>query len=297
MKAVEISVIIPTVDYSGRKARIDAIVATLLSQRVMESPMEVIVVDNNPTSKDYRAGVENFTKIIRESVLGLNHARNTGIKAATGNIIAFLDDDVVPSKTWVASLIRAHKLPGILCVGGPVVIEDWHKVVVPEWFSDYFLRFIVPPKFPRLAGKIEKPYYLIGANMSFKKSVFNDCGFFDINLDRRGDCLLSGGDVEFMMRLKPEHIFYEPLAAVSTKITQQRLTRWYFIRRLFWQAVSDARIIKKHGLERFYDQSELFISAGFINLLFKTLKKKSFFRTFCMIIRIMVFKIALTFNL
>ncbi|MEK7537218.1 MAG: glycosyltransferase [Patescibacteria group bacterium] len=297
MKTPELSIIIPTIDYLGRKTRIDAIVATLSSQNIAESPAEVIVVDNSPNHKNYRENSENSTKIIREPAVGLNYARNAGIKAAAGNIIAFLDDDVIPSKTWLASLIRAHKLSDTLCVGGPVTIEDWNRVVIPKWFSEYFLRFIIPSKFPQLAGRIKEPYYLIGANMSFKKEVFSNYGFFDTNLDRRGGCLLSGGDVEFMIRLKPENIFYEPLAAVSTKITQERLTKRYFIRRLFWQAVSDARIIKKHGLERFYDRPEIFISAGFTSLLFKTLRGKLFFQTLCMMIRIMTFKTASIFNL
>lgn len=297
MKIPKLSVIIPTIDYFSRKALIDEIIDKILSQSVAKLPVEVIVVHNSSIPQNYKENSENFIKIIQEPKTGLNYARNTGVKAATGNIIAFLDDDVILSKTWLTSLIRAHKFPSNLCVGGPVIIEDWNKVVTPQWFSDYFLRFIVPPKFPRTAGRIEKPYYLIGANMSFKKTVFSDYGLFNTNLDRRGDCLLSGGDVEFMMRLNPESISYEPLAAVSTKITQQRLTKWYFIRRIFWQAVSDARIIKKRGLERFYDQSELFISAGFINLLFKTLRKGLFFQTLCMMIRMTVFKVTSIFNL
>ena len=298
MKTPELSVVVPTIDYLGRKMQIDAIIAIICAKSIAESLVEVIVVDNNPSANGY--GLEDsgtFVKIIREPLVGLDRARNSGVQSATGNIVAFLDDDIVPARTWVASLIYAHKSPGVLCVGGPVIIKDWDEIVLPVWFSDYFLRFVVPPKFPQSAGSIVKPYYLIGANMSFKRTVFTDYGLFDINLDRRGSRLLSGGDVEFMMRLKPGSIFYEPLAAVSTKITQQRLTRLYFIRRIFYQAVSDARIIEKRGLEQFYDQPELFISGFFLSLLFKTLKDGLFFQALCMIIRIGVFKITSIFHL
>ncbi len=295
MKIPKLSVIIPTSDYFGRKAQINTIIRIIRNISADESPIEIIVVDNSPSMSVPEP--EDAGIIIREPVIGLNQARNTGIEVASGGIVAFIDDDIIPARTWTKAVIQAHKLPGVLCVGGPVVIEDWNEVVRPTWLSDYFLRFIVPPKFPRSAGSIAKPYYLIGANMSFKREVFMDYGFFDTNLDRQGTCLLSGGDVEFMIRLKSESIFYEPLAAVSTKITQQRLMRWYFIRRIFWQGVSDARIIKKRGLERFYDQSELFISAGFMSLLFKTLKKGLFFQSLCMIIRVGVFKITSIFQL
>lgn len=293
----EISIIIPTVNYISRKEQIHRILAVLESQKT-SVPFEVIIVDNSfRLSENQFNQVPAFAKVIYEPRIGLSRARNAGLRVAVGDIIAFLDDDVIPATTWIKAIIQTHKLQKVLCVGGPVILGDRGSIRFPRWFSDYFLRFIVPPKFPESTGVVTAPYYIIGANMSFKRSVFDRYGFFDTNLGRVGNCLLSGEDMEFMMRVPPESIFYEPLAAVSMRIISQRLTRRYFTRRIFWQAVSDTRIFRKHGFDQYYDRSELFFSTDFSRRFLATLHYGLIFQAFCIIIRIITFKIVSFFNL
>lgn len=293
----KISIIIPTVSYSNRKEQIHRIFAALESQKTSVL-FEVIIVDNSFRLNENQFNqVPVFAKIIHEPGIGLSRARNAGVRVAIGDIIAFLDDDVIPTTTWIKAIVQTHKLQKALCVGGPVILRDRKSIRFPRWFSDYFLRFVVPPKFPEFTGVVKAPCYIIGANMSFKRSVFDRYGFFDTNLGRVGKCLLSGEDMEFMMRVPQESIFYEPLAIVSTRITSQRLTRKYFARRIFWQAVSDARIFRKHGLDQYYDHSELFFSTDFSRKFFTALRYGLIFQAFCIIIRIMTFKTASFFNL
>jgi len=287
----KISVIIPTINYSNRKDAIDRILVSLDNQKTAV-PFEVIIVNNEPgsTKREFDI-VSASTQVIHEPEAGLSRARNAGVKVAIGNIIAFLDDDVIPAPTWLGAIVQTHKLQTALCVGGPVTLIDSSFLRFPKWFSDYFLRFIIPPQFPKSTEVITSPYYIVGANMSFKRDVFASYGFFDTNLGRVGACLLSGEDMEFMMRIPSEGIFYEPLAGVSTKMTSLRLTRGYFVRRIFWQAISEARIFRKHGFDRYYDRSELFLSPYFGNKLLATLQHETIFQAICMIIRIITFNI------
>lgn len=292
MTKLKISIIIPTVSYTSRKEQISRTLVALKNQSI-SVPFEVIIIDNDQNQRNYlHDDLPVFAKIVCEPNAGLSYARNRGVRTAIGDIVAFLDDDVVPAKTWINALICTHELPDALCVGGPIILEDRDKIRIPRWFSDYFFRFIIPPKFPKLTGIIRKPFYLIGANMSFKQTVFKNYGFFDTNLGRRGNCLLSGEDVEFMLRIPPKNIFYEPRAVVLTKITSLRLTRRYFVRRIFWQAISDARIIVKHGSSLYYDQQELFLSAGFGKAFLKIFRRGLLFQTFCMAVRIGTFTLA-----
>ena len=106
-----------------------------------------------------------------------------------------------------------------------------------------------------------------------------------------------GEDTEFILRLDKDRVYFNPDAKVSTTIGSNRLTRKFFIKRIFWQAVSDARILRKHGLSWFYDVDEVFFSFKFFNNFYKALINGKFFELSCLIIRLFTFKIFLIFKL
>lgn len=294
----DISIIIPTFNYSEKRfLNIGKLLAAIKNQTITKIRFEIIIVDNGNSldGKEYIKRHSNSLsnlRIIHEPIIGLSYARNFGIKHSKGEIIAFLDDDVIPSKNWLGALFNAHLSSSALCIGGPV-IKDEQDISVPSWFSKYFLRFFVPPKFPSLAGEIHAPFYLIGANMSFKRSAFEKFGLFDINLGRKGSLLLSGEDTEFIIRLPSKEVYFDPEMIVWTNIEQKRITRRFFLKRIFWQAISDARIIRKHGLNKLYDKKELFFSFSFFENLFHLLKCRMFFQVNCILLRIFIFKLSL----
>jgi glycosyltransferase involved in cell wall biosynthesis len=297
---IDISIIIPTILRKDRIKKIEQALDALTDQSFSQGMnFEVIIVDNGNSlsnqkiSQKYKNKIKNLI-IIKEPVIGLSKARNTGILNSKGKIIAFIDDDVRPSENWASALIKAHGTPGAFCVGGPVIISN---PALPSWLSDYFLRFLAPPKFPKKFGVISEPFYLIGANVSFKQRVFKQHGLFDERLGRKGKNLLSGEDIEFINRLESKNVYFEPKARVTTKISPNRLTRRYFVKRIFWQAISEARIVNKLGTDWLYDKKELSFSKDFFGSLLRSLKEYNFLQFFCMVIRIITFKICLTFNL
>ena len=298
---VDISVIICTYGHHDRSDALSKILYALKDQKIEGNiKFEIIIVDNG-CSLNADLLVWQYTDltnivIIQEPKIGLSNARNTGILNAKGDILVFTDDDTEPSDRWLSSLYKSHHSSAALCIGGPVVFKDRNKAF-PKWLSDYFLRFLLPLKFPEKFSVISQPFYLIGANMSFKKIVFQKYGLFETSLGRKGSCLLSGEDTEFILRLDSNDVYYDANAVVFAEIKQNRLMRKFFLKRIFWQGVSDARIFRKHGLSRFYDVDEVFLSIPFIKITSKTFMQGNFFELNCRIVRFLTFNFFTTFKL
>ena len=286
-----ISVIIPTYNHYDRDIGLSDLVESLLSTPNEELIGEIIIVDNgNSLVVDELESVNEKIKVVSEMRIGLNYARNTGVISASFNIVAFIDDDITVSTDWASGIIEGHSNYSILCVGGAVLVDKKDSVKYPYWFSDYFLRFLFPPIFPEQAGIIHFPYFLIGANMSFKKQAFDKFGLFDTELDRKGKNLLSNGDIEFIMRISIDKVWYEPQAIVFEKISKTRLTRRFMVRRLFWQGVSDYIMVKKRGPDDFYNKNEIFFTTYFFKKIKTLIAYGHFFESLCMFIRQLGFR-------
>ncbi|WCB96941.1 hypothetical protein DSM104299_05711 [Baekduia alba] len=84
------------------------------------APDEVVIVDNAPGERDCRALVESFGfRYVREDDKGLDNARNAGLRTARGAVIAFMDDDVIPSPGWLAGVDALFADPLVAAVTGP----------------------------------------------------------------------------------------------------------------------------------------------------------------------------------
>ncbi len=286
-----ISVIIPTYNHPGRELDLLNLINSLLLISNSVFIGEIIIVDNgNSLSVDKLEVINERIKVIKESRVGLNYARNSGVYHATLDIISFVDDDVIVSPNWAKSIVGVYASRDVLCIGGPVLVNDRESNKYPRWFSEYFLKFLLPPIFPLQAGIIHPPYYLIGANISFKREIFDNLGLFDLELDRIGKNLLSNGDIEFIMRIPINKVWYEPQAIVFEKIPETRLTRWFMARRLFWQGISDYIMTKKRGLNNFYDKDEVLFTHFFLGKVISVIAKGRAFEACCMFIRQFGFK-------
>jgi len=86
-------------------------------------PMEILVVDNTPTSDETHCIVRSMTGVryILEPRPGLDIARNTGVLYSSGNIVAFIDDDVTVHSHWLEALHRAFQTPKVMAVTGLVL--------------------------------------------------------------------------------------------------------------------------------------------------------------------------------
>ena len=173
---------------------------------------ELIVVDNN-SSDDTKAVIQAFAasapfpvRYLFEGRQGLSHARNRGIAATSGSIIAFTDDDCLVELQWASTIIREFSTDQSLAVlGGRVEQGDLKQVGGTRTFSDR----------KQISSFPELFRHMIGCNMAFSRKVFEVIGGFDPLLGK-GTSAGSAEDLDLIYRAfkRQLHIVYVPEAVV-----------------------------------------------------------------------------------
>jgi GT2 family glycosyltransferase len=153
---------------------------------------EVIVVDNMSTD-DTRGIVAKFpVKILDEKVFQSSYAaRNTGIAAARGKLIAFTDADCVVDRAWLAEIAREIGDESFGCFAGEILSSPPTTLV--ERFSEHI--GLLRQKGP-ISGWHHRPYAQT-ANAVYRREVFNRVGFFHPTVK-------SGGDADIAWRMQSE---------------------------------------------------------------------------------------------
>jgi GT2 family glycosyltransferase len=235
----------------------------LLAQRLPGGPYEVLVVDNasnDDTPKRVGDLIERYpgrVRYVREDRLGLSSARNAGVRHANGPIIAFIDDDAVPDRGWLASLVSAFDNPTVACAGGPVVPVLQGEL--PAWFSPELQTYI--SIFDKGSEPVPLTYneYPRGVNIAFRREIFRTVGLFSVSFGRKGQSLMSYEEIELCYRIERAGwaILYVPDASVHHTIHAERLSRDWFLRRFYWQGKSEAYFDLIHRGTRFIAQKLL----------------------------------------
>jgi GT2 family glycosyltransferase len=194
--------------------------------RLDYAALELVVVDNAPSDDATEKLVRSRYPSVRyicEPRPGLNWARNRAIAEAGGEIIAYTDDDAVVDPAWVTALARVFaEHPEVMSVTGLVVpyeLETRAQILFEEYggFGRGFVR-----GWYRLDGRSRKEWFNIGAgqfgtgaNMAYRRSVFEHIGSFDPALDV-GTVTNGGGDLEMFFRVLQEGytLVYEPSAVI-----------------------------------------------------------------------------------
>jgi glucosyl-dolichyl phosphate glucuronosyltransferase len=219
---------------------------------------EVIVVDNNSADQT-REVVESFCRndssgrfrYLFEPRQGLSNARNGGIREARGEIIAFMDDDVSVDPMWLKNLTASLCLGNWAGAGGRILPPP--DFTPPSWLTLGGKMDVGGPlaffDLGDVAGELKKPPY--GANMAFRKSMFEKYGGFRADLGHCGDSLVGNEDTEFGDRLMTagERLCYEPSSVVYHPVPEERLSKKYL--RAWWIAYGRA-IFRQGGMREAY---------------------------------------------
>lgn len=173
--------------------------------------------------------------VSNDSAKGLSETRNAGIRAATGDIIAFMDDDAVAEQDWLEKLVRPFEDSSVAAVGGKI-IPQWLDGARPGWFPEE-LDWIIGCTYAGMPHRGSKVRNLIGCNMAFRVGVFASVGLFNTAVGRTSKTQGIGEDSELCLRLTrllPDAlIVYEPGAVVRHKVPSWRAKLGYLLRRSF----------------------------------------------------------------
>ena len=243
---MKISVILCTYNRCETLARaLDSVALSTLPESV---DWEVLVVDNN-SSDQTREVIEEFCRrhtgrfhYLFEGRQGLSHARNAGIRESQGDVLAFTDDDVTVEPTWLQNL-TAHLHNGDWVGAGGRIRPD-RTFLPPRWLSLEGQEALAPltifDRGPNACELTEPPF---GANMAFKRNVFEKYGGFRVDLGRCGEGMLSNEDTEFSRRLLTagERLRYEASAVVYHPVTENRLQKQYFLTWWFGKGRAEIR--------------------------------------------------------
>ena len=140
---LRLSVIVPT---HNRRASLERLLAALLSQSRSLDDVEVVVVADgccDDTVTRLRARTDLPLTVVECPGLGPASARNAGAEAACGDILIFLDDDIVPGRNWLAAHEAAHILhPGTVVIGPyrpvPNPQEREFRRAAQLWWDQHF---------------------------------------------------------------------------------------------------------------------------------------------------------------
>jgi glucosyl-dolichyl phosphate glucuronosyltransferase len=229
--------------------RWDSLVAAVESVQGQTLPPEeiIVVIDHNqPLLK--RVQALNVITVENTGVRGLSSARNSGIMAARGDIMAFLDDDAVATPNWLMLLNEGFSDPAILGVGG-AILPLWQSRKSP-WLPEEFY-WVVGCTYRGMPAKATMVRNPIGANMSFRREVFDAVGGFRSEIGRVGRRALGCEETELCIRARQywpmRGFLYQPPAKVFHRVPRDRTSWRYFCSRCYFEGISKALISRYVG--------------------------------------------------
>lgn len=195
---------------------------------------EVVVV-NGPSTDHTEDVLADFTdvRVVRNPLANLAVSRNLGIRAAAGDVVAFIDDDALPEYDWLTQAMSAFDDPEVGGVGGIVLdhtgMELQYKYSAANRLGES--RFSDDQPFDAwcVPGSWEFPY-LQGTNALFRRSVLAQVGMFDetfdFYLDETDLCcrIVDAGFVLRQLDRAPVHHKYLPSAVRNP---DRVITNWF----------------------------------------------------------------------
>jgi GT2 family glycosyltransferase len=224
-------------------------VESLLRQSL--PPTEVILVCDHSRALAERARAtfgDSVGVVESAEPKGLSGARNAGINHASGEIVAFLDDDAAAAPDWLARLTEPYDDPRVIGTGGTVT-PSW-GAPRPPWLPEEFM-WVVGCSYrglPEGRRPIRNP---IGAGMSFRRAPLLRVGGFRGDLGRLDAVPAGCEETEAAIKVRETAsdavILHVPDAVVAHHVPAERATWRYFASRCAAEGRSKALVVQHVG--------------------------------------------------
>ena len=200
---MDVSVIICT---RNRIRSIESCLQTIVLAvaKVLPATVELIVVDNGSTDgtsdyiRDWAAKQAFPVCLVQEPKAGLSIARNSGVKASKGRLLAFTDDDCCMSETYIQELLQYDKNDAELVMrSGSVVLGDPTDLPLTIKSVTAVQQWKRPMSVANEGGLLSS---LIGCNMTMRRTIFDQVGEFDERLGAGTKCP-AGEDTDYFYRV------------------------------------------------------------------------------------------------
>jgi len=202
----------------------------------------VIVVDgNDPVFDrvvDEYGGLEDVVFHCNEENQGISYSRTKGAKIATGEVVAFIDDDAVAEPDWIEQLARVYEESDAIAVGGHAK-PDW-VTKKPDFFPEEFY-WLVGCDERGMGEHMEELRNTYGSNISFRRDIFLNVGGYDENTGRKGDRHIQAHEAPVCIRMANKYgkgVIYNTDAVVHHKLFDYRGEFRWLVFRSFWQGYS-----------------------------------------------------------
>jgi glycosyltransferase involved in cell wall biosynthesis len=218
-----------------------------LHDQTRAADQTIVVIDhNNRLLERASAQLRDVEVLGNAGPQGLSAARNTGIRHAHGDIVAFLDDDARADPGWLEQLERRFAESGVAGVGGWV--EPSWDGIRPRWLAEE-LYWIVGCSYRGLPADGAPVRNAIGANMAFRRTILMEIGGFREGVGQTATTMLRNDDTEIGIRVRgrwPDaRIIHVPAARVEHAVPESRAS-WRYLFSRCWNEGRGKAVIARH---------------------------------------------------
>jgi len=226
-----------------------AAAASVRDQSYAVKELIVVVDHNRPLYERLKSALPETMVVENRELQGLSGGRNTGIAMATGEVVAFLDDDAVADVDWLTFMLDSYKERGVVGVGG-LTLPKW-DTRRPAWFPEEF-DWVIGCTYvgmPKHDGPVRN---LLGGNATFLREVFGQVGGFRSGIGRaQGRRPLGCEETEFCIRLNQQMpgavLLYDNRAKIWHRVAAERSRFAYYRSRCYAEGLSKAMVTRSVG--------------------------------------------------